>query len=57
MSPATKTPPAVVCQPARRLRLVGPAVALHVGETLHAAFPDRFGDSPHLRKIVDAGLR
>ena len=24
------------------LQLVGPAVALHVAETLHAAFPDRF---------------
>ena len=24
------------------LQLVGPAVALHVAETLHEAFPDRF---------------
>ena len=27
-----------------------------MGETLHRAFPDRFGDSPTLRKIVEAGL-
>jgi 3-hydroxyacyl-CoA dehydrogenase/enoyl-CoA hydratase/carnithine racemase len=38
------------------LQLVGPAVALHVGETLHAAFPDRFGVSPKLRAVVAAGL-
>jgi len=37
------------------LQLVGPAVALHVGETLHAAFPDRFGVSPKLRTLVEAG--
>jgi 3-hydroxyacyl-CoA dehydrogenase len=37
------------------LQLVGPAVALHVGETLHAAFPDRFGVSPKLRALVAAG--
>jgi 3-hydroxyacyl-CoA dehydrogenase/enoyl-CoA hydratase/carnithine racemase len=43
-------------RPIALLQLVGPAVALHVGETLHAAFPDRFGDSPNLRRIVDAGL-
>jgi 3-hydroxyacyl-CoA dehydrogenase/enoyl-CoA hydratase/carnithine racemase len=37
------------------LQLVGPAVALHVGETLHAAYPDRFGVSPKLRALVAAG--
>jgi 3-hydroxyacyl-CoA dehydrogenase/enoyl-CoA hydratase/carnithine racemase len=37
------------------LQLVGPAVALHVGETLHAAYPDRFGVSPKLRAMVAAG--
>jgi len=37
------------------LQLVGPAGALHVGETLHAAFPDRFGVSPKLRALVAAG--
>ncbi|GAB3967520.1 3-hydroxyacyl-CoA dehydrogenase NAD-binding domain-containing protein [Actinoallomurus acanthiterrae] len=35
--------------------LVGPAIALHVGETLHAAFPDRFPLSEGLAKLVAAG--
>jgi 3-hydroxyacyl-CoA dehydrogenase/enoyl-CoA hydratase/carnithine racemase len=43
-------------RPIALLQLVGPAVAYHVGETLHAAFPDRFKDSANLKKIVDAGL-
>ena len=30
------------------LQLVGPAVALHVAETLHEAFPDRFDVSDNL---------
>ncbi|HZR52223.1 MAG TPA: 3-hydroxyacyl-CoA dehydrogenase NAD-binding domain-containing protein [Streptosporangiaceae bacterium] len=37
------------------LQLVGPAVALHVAETLAAAFPSRFGVSPKLRALVSAG--
>jgi 3-hydroxyacyl-CoA dehydrogenase/enoyl-CoA hydratase/carnithine racemase len=37
------------------LQLVGPAVALHVAETLHAAFPDRYHVSESLRRIVEAG--
>jgi 3-hydroxyacyl-CoA dehydrogenase/enoyl-CoA hydratase/carnithine racemase len=37
------------------LQLVGPAVALHVGETLAAAYPDRFATSPKLRALVEAG--
>ncbi len=37
------------------LQLVGPAVALHVGESLHASFGDRFPVSPSLRAIVEAG--
>ena len=37
------------------LQLVGPAVALHVAETMHAAFPDRFGVSENLAKLVAAG--
>ncbi|TNC27680.1 3-hydroxyacyl-CoA dehydrogenase NAD-binding domain-containing protein [Amycolatopsis alkalitolerans] len=36
-------------------QLVGPAIALHVGETLHAAFPDRFGVSENLKRFVDSG--
>ena len=37
------------------LQLVGPAVALHVTETLAAAYPDRFSVSPKLRALVAAG--
>ncbi len=37
------------------LQMVGPAVALHVAETLHEAFPDRFGVPPKLRDLVAAG--
>jgi 3-hydroxyacyl-CoA dehydrogenase/enoyl-CoA hydratase/carnithine racemase len=37
------------------LQLVGPAVALHVGETLHKAFPARFAVSEKLRALVAAG--
>ena len=37
------------------LQLVGPAVALHVGETLATAYPDRFAVSPKLRALVAAG--
>src|SRR5580658_5118132 len=37
------------------LQLVGPAVAVHVGETLHEAFPSRFEVSPKLRALVEAG--
>ncbi|ACY97333.1 3-hydroxyacyl-CoA dehydrogenase NAD-binding domain-containing protein [Thermomonospora curvata] len=39
------------------LGLVGPAIALHVNETLHAAFPDRFPLSGKLAKLVAAGKK
>ncbi|TYB97314.1 3-hydroxyacyl-CoA dehydrogenase [Micromonospora sp. WP24] len=42
-------------RPLALLQLVGPAVAYHVGGTLHAAFPDRFGVSENLRRIADSG--
>jgi 3-hydroxyacyl-CoA dehydrogenase/enoyl-CoA hydratase/carnithine racemase len=42
-------------RPMALLQLVGPAVAVHVGETLHAAFPDRFGLSANLARIAAAG--
>jgi 3-hydroxyacyl-CoA dehydrogenase/enoyl-CoA hydratase/carnithine racemase len=42
-------------RPLTLLGMVGPAVALHVGETLHEAFPDRFGVSENLARIVAAG--
>ncbi|WP_326824147.1 3-hydroxyacyl-CoA dehydrogenase NAD-binding domain-containing protein [Streptosporangium sp. NBC_01756] len=37
------------------LQLVGPAVALHVAETMHAAFPSRYGVSENLARLVAAG--
>ncbi|WP_405143386.1 3-hydroxyacyl-CoA dehydrogenase NAD-binding domain-containing protein [Sphaerisporangium sp. NBC_01403] len=37
------------------LQLVGPAVALHVAETLHEAFPGRYGVSANLAALVKAG--
>ncbi|MFZ0323862.1 MAG: 3-hydroxyacyl-CoA dehydrogenase NAD-binding domain-containing protein, partial [Actinomycetes bacterium] len=37
------------------LQLVGPAVALHVAEVMHAAYPDRFGVSENLARVVEAG--
>ena len=37
------------------LQLVGPAIALHVAQTLSAAFPGRFAVSAKLRTLVAAG--
>jgi 3-hydroxyacyl-CoA dehydrogenase/enoyl-CoA hydratase/carnithine racemase len=37
------------------LQLVGPAVALHVAETMHQAFPDRFAVSENMKRFVAAG--
>jgi len=37
------------------LQLVGPRIALHVAETLHAAFGDRFPVSPKLRALAESG--
>ncbi|MFB7273244.1 3-hydroxyacyl-CoA dehydrogenase NAD-binding domain-containing protein [Streptomyces sp. NPDC056244] len=39
------------------LELVGPAIGLHVSETLHRAFPDRFTVSENLAAVVAAGKR
>jgi 3-hydroxyacyl-CoA dehydrogenase/enoyl-CoA hydratase/carnithine racemase len=39
------------------LELVGPAIGLHVSETLNRAFPDRFTVSPSLKAVVEAGKR
>jgi 3-hydroxyacyl-CoA dehydrogenase/enoyl-CoA hydratase/carnithine racemase len=37
------------------LQLVGPAIALHVAQTMAAAFPDRFSVSPKLRALAESG--
>ncbi len=42
-------------RPLALLQLVGPAVAYHVGGTLHEAFPNRFGVSENLKRIADSG--
>ncbi|SIN39692.1 3-hydroxyacyl-CoA dehydrogenase NAD-binding domain-containing protein [Micromonospora cremea] len=42
-------------RPLALLQLVGPAVAYHVGGTLHTAYPDRFGVSENLKRIADSG--
>ena len=39
------------------LELVGPAIGLHVSETLHGAFPERFTVSENLAAVVKAGKR
>jgi 3-hydroxyacyl-CoA dehydrogenase/enoyl-CoA hydratase/carnithine racemase len=39
------------------LELVGPAIGLHVSQTLNKAFPDRFTVSPNLKAVVEAGKR
>lgn len=39
------------------LQLVGPAVALHVQETLHGSWPDRFPISENLRRTVQHKVR
>ncbi|ROO89209.1 3-hydroxyacyl-CoA dehydrogenase [Actinocorallia herbida] len=39
------------------LGLVGPAIALHVNETLHEAFPERFPVSEKFRKFVASGKK
>ncbi len=36
-------------------QLVGPAVALHVSESLHESFPERYGVSENMRRLVAAG--
>lgn len=54
---AAVAPLGLPMSPIMLLQLVGPAVALHVSETLTHAFPDRFTVSGNLRRIVEAGHR
>ena len=42
-------------RPTALLALVGAAVALHTGETMHEAFPDRFGASANMKRLVESG--
>ncbi|MGY2001863.1 3-hydroxyacyl-CoA dehydrogenase NAD-binding domain-containing protein [Blastococcus sp. SYSU DS1024] len=41
--------------PFELLSLVGPAVALHVAERMHEAFPDRFAVGEGLKRVVELG--
>jgi 3-hydroxyacyl-CoA dehydrogenase/enoyl-CoA hydratase/carnithine racemase len=52
---AALDPVGLPVRPFPLLAFVGPAVALHVAETLHAAFPARFGVSENLRRLVSLG--
>jgi 3-hydroxyacyl-CoA dehydrogenase len=56
LADAALDPLGLPMRPLALLQLVGPAVAHHVGGTLHAAFPDRFGVSANLERIADSGL-
>jgi 3-hydroxyacyl-CoA dehydrogenase len=49
------TPLGLPMSPFMLLQLVGPGVALHVAETLHEVFPDRFHVSENLQRLVAAG--
>lgn len=42
--------------PLQLLDFVGPAVLHHVGETMHAAYPDRFHESPWMAEVVAQGI-
>jgi 3-hydroxyacyl-CoA dehydrogenase/enoyl-CoA hydratase/carnithine racemase len=42
-------------RPLELLQLVGPAVAYHVAQILHAAYPDRFPVSDNLRRMAEEG--
>jgi 3-hydroxyacyl-CoA dehydrogenase/enoyl-CoA hydratase/carnithine racemase len=53
---AALDPMGLPMRPLALLQLVGPAVAHHVGEVLHTAFPDRFPASENLRRIAESGL-
>lgn len=48
-------PLGLLMTPFELLSLVGPAVALHVAERMHEAFPDRFAVGEGLRRIVELG--
>ncbi len=49
------TPLGLPMSPFVLLALVGPAVAYHVAETLHHAYPDRFALSANFARLVQAG--
>jgi len=42
--------------PFKLIGLVGPRIAQHTAETLHTAFPDRFGLDANLARLAESGL-
>ncbi len=42
--------------PFKLIGLVGPKIAVHTGESLHRAFPDRFGTDANLKRLAESGL-
>jgi 3-hydroxyacyl-CoA dehydrogenase len=54
---AVLAPIGLPMSPLRLLDFVGPAVQLHVSETMHRAFPDRFAVPEWLGRVVAAGQR
>ncbi|WP_353710686.1 3-hydroxyacyl-CoA dehydrogenase NAD-binding domain-containing protein [Arthrobacter sp. K5] len=42
--------------PLQLLQFIGPAVQLHICETMHQAYPQRFSASTSLKRLVSAGL-
>ncbi|MFD0854463.1 3-hydroxyacyl-CoA dehydrogenase, partial [Actinomadura adrarensis] len=55
--PTSAAPLGLPMPPFVLMGLVGPAVALHVNETLHGAFPDRFPLSDKFGKFVASGKK
>ena len=52
---AALAPLGMPMSPIMMIQLTGPAVGLHVQETMYASFGDRFPVSRNLRRIVEAG--
>lgn len=48
-------PLGIPMSPLELMQFVGVAVAYHVMESMHTAFPDRFWNSDNLRRVIDAG--
>ena len=52
---AAVAPLGLPMSPFMLVQLVGPPILLHVMRTMHEAFPDRFGVSQNLARLVEAG--
>ena len=54
---AAMNPLGLPMPPFMLIQLVGPAVAFHVAETMHAAYPERYYVSENMRSMVEAGKK